>query len=125
MGVKVNRWDYGLVTCSLVGATTYEKSLFLDAMQEVLGPIENPRYIFIRKKPLWRILRKDYHTIPQALGRKRELAEYFTKMWNKCVGPTELIYTRSVQGRRTLLKARGATMSAAFRRRSERIKSWK
>jgi superfamily II DNA or RNA helicase len=125
MGIKVRREKYGTVSCSLAGATTYEKSLFLDAMQEILGPVENPRYLLIRKTPLGRMIRKDYHVVPQVLGRKKELAEYFMKMWAKYIGPTELVYTRSIEGRQILLKARGAAMSSGFLKRAERIKSWK
>jgi hypothetical protein len=117
--------QYGMVSCSLEGGTTYEKCLFLDSMQEILGPIGNPRYIMIRKTPLLSWIRKDYHVVPQALGRNKEFAEHFRKMWAKYVGPTELVYTRSVKGRRILLKARGSAMSASFQRRSERIRSWK
>jgi len=117
--------QYGLVSCSLEGGTTYEKCLFLDSMQEILGPIGNPRYIMIRKTPLLNWIRKDYHVVPQVLGRNKEFAECFRKMWAKYVGPTELVYTRSVKGRRILLKARGSAMSASFQRRSERVRSWK
>ena len=125
MKVVVKSHQYGVVSCSLKGATTYEKSLFLDSMQEILGPIVNPRYIMIRKTPLLRMIRKDYHVVPQALGRNKEFAEYFRKMWAKYVGPTELVYTRSIKGRKILLKARGSAMSASFQRRSERVRSWK
>lgn len=117
--------QYGFVSCSLKGGTTYEKSLFLDSMQEILGPIGNPRYVMVRKTPLLRWIRKDYHVVPQVLGRNKELAEYFAKMWSKNVGPTELVYTRSVEGRKVLLKARGHAMSTSFQRRAERIRTWK
>ena len=117
--------QYGLVSCSLKGGTTYEKSLFLDSMQEILGPIGNPRYIMVRKTPFGRWLRKDYHVVPQILGRNKDLAEYFRKMWAKYVGPTELVYTRNVEGRKILLKARGHAMSTSFQRRAERIRTWK
>lgn len=117
--------QYGLVSCSLEGGTTYEKCLFLDSMQEILGPIGNPRYIMIRKTPLLSWIRKDYHVVPQVLGRNKEFAEYFRKMWAKYVGSTELVYTRSIKGRRILLKARGSAMSTSFQRRSERVRSWK
>jgi len=65
--------QYRFVSCSLKGGTTYEKSLFLDSMQEILGPIGNPRYIMVRKTPLGRLIRKDYHVVPQVLGRNKEL----------------------------------------------------
>jgi len=115
----------GTVSCSLKGGTTYEKSLFLDSMQEILGPIDNPRYIMVRKTPLGRLIRKDYHVVPQALGRNKELAEHFKRMWAKYVGDTELVYTRNVDGRKVLLKARGHAMSTSFLRRADRIRAWK
>lgn len=116
---------YGFVSCTLKGGTTYEKSLFLDSMQEILGPIGNPRYIMVRKTALGRLIRKDYHVVPQVLGKNKEFAEYFRKMWAKHVGPTELVYTRNIEGRKVLLKARGHAMSTSFQRRAERIRTWK
>ncbi|MHC4435627.1 MAG: DEAD/DEAH box helicase family protein, partial [Planctomycetota bacterium] len=117
--------QHGLVSCSLRGGTTYEKSLFLDSMQEILGPIGNPRYIMVRKTPLGRLIRKDYHVVPHALGRNKEFAEHFKKMWSKYVGPAELVYTRTVEGRKVLLRARGHAMSTSFQRRAERTRAWK
>jgi len=115
----------GMVSCSLTGGETYERCLFLDAMQEILGPVGNPRYLMVRKTPLLRWIRKDYHVVPQVLGRKKEFAEYFRTMWAKYVGPTELVYTRNIKGRKILLKARGHAMSTTFQRRSERTRAWK
>ncbi len=63
--------------------------------------------LMVRKTPLGRLIRKDYHVVPQVLGRNKELAEHFRKMWAKYVGATELVYTRNVEGRKVLLKARG------------------
>ena len=116
--------DYGFVSCSLKGGTTRERSLFLDAIQEVLGPIENPRYVLVRKSLLGWLVRKDYHTVPAALGKNKDLAEYFRKMWSTHVGPTDLVYTRTPEGRRFLLKARTHSMSRSFQSRAERLKSW-
>jgi superfamily II DNA or RNA helicase len=116
--------DYGFVSCSLKGGTTRERSIFLEAIQELLGPIENPRYVLVRKTPLGWLMRKDYHTVPKALGKNKEWAEYFRKMWSAYVGPTELVYTRTPEGRRFLLKARAHSMAQAFQRRAERIRSW-
>ena len=96
--------DRGFVGCSLQGGTTRERSIFLDALQEVLGPIENPRYVLVRKSLLGWFLRKDYHTVPTALGRNKDLAEYFRKMWSRHVGPADLVYTRTPEGRRFLLE---------------------
>jgi len=116
--------DYGFVSCSLKGGTTRERSIFLDALQEVLGPIENPRYVLVRKSLLGWLVRKDYHAVPAVLGKNKDLAEYFRKMWARHVGPTDLVYTRTPEGRRFLLKARTHSMSRSFQSRAERLKSW-
>ncbi|MCL5281181.1 MAG: DEAD/DEAH box helicase family protein [Planctomycetes bacterium] len=116
--------DYGFVSCSLQGGTTRERSIFLDALQEVLGPIENPRYVLVRKSLLGWFLRKDYHTVPTVLGKNKDVAEYFRKMWARHVGPTDLVYTRTPEGRRFLLKARTRSMSCISRENTDRLKSW-
>ena len=122
--VVTGRQECGFVSCSLRGATTRERSIFLEALQEVLGPIENPRYVLVRKTPLGWLMRKDYHTVPTVLGRNKELAEHFKKMWARYVGPTQLVYTRTPEGRSFLLKARARSMAQRFERRAERLRSW-
>ena len=122
--VVTHRQEYGFVSCSLKGATTRERSIFLEAMQEVLGPIENPRYVLVRKTPLGWFMRKDYHTVPTVLGKNKESAEYFRKMWARYVGPTHLVYTRTPEGRSFLLKVRAHSMAGSFQRRAERLRSW-
>jgi len=122
--VVARQQEYGLVSCSLKGATTRERSIFLEALQEVLGPIENPRYVLVRKSPLGCLMRKDYHAVPAPLARNKELAEHFRKMWARYVGPTQLVYTRTPEGRSFLLKARAHSMAKSFQRRAERLRSW-
>ncbi len=122
--VVAKRQSYGFVGCSLHGGTARERSLFLEALQEVLGPIKNPRYVIVRQTPLGVLMRQDYHAVPQMLGRNKEVAEYFRRMWHWYVGPTELVYTRTPAGRRFLLRARTHAMSQSFQRRAERLRSW-
>lgn len=114
----------GFVGCSLRGATTRERSVFLDALQELLGPIENPRYVLVRKTPLGWLMRKDYHAVPTLLGRNKEFAEHFRRMWARYVGPTQLVYTRTPEGRSFLLKARAGSMAQHFQKRAERLRAW-
>ena len=115
----------GVFSCSLDGGTTYEKSVYLDAFEEIVGPIENPRYILVRKTPLGRLLRRDYHTVPTIIATKKECAEYFAKMWSWRVGSMKLVYTRTEEGRRVLLKARTHSLASAFQKRAERRTCWK
>ena len=123
--IKVEKVDKGTMECSIDGGTKREHSLFLTAMQEVLGPIENPRYLLVRRSMLFgRLVRRDYHSVPTILGYKKEFATIFAQMWKKYVGDMDLIYTRSPKGRKILLKARHYSLSAGLRPRTQRISKW-
>ncbi|MCM3739696.1 DEAD/DEAH box helicase family protein [Oceanobacillus luteolus] len=115
----------GEVYCHLERGTKYEQKLFLQALQELLDPIENPRYILHRQsgKTLW--VKHDYHALPEEIGRRKDYAETFLAQWQKKIGKAELIYTRTPEGRKLLLKARMRAMSAKFVKRSERLSVWK
>ena len=122
--VEARKNKRGQVLCRLKNGSTYENKMFVDSMEQVLGEIDNPRYLIVRKSSFLGIGRKDYHAVPDLLGGRKETANRFMKLWKKYVGPSELIYTRSVEGRKLLLKARNAAMSTAFVRRCERKKLW-
>jgi hypothetical protein len=101
-------------------------AVYLEALEEILGPVESPRYILVRKTSLRGTLtRHDYHSVPMILGVKREYAETFADAWSRFVGEMDLVYTRSREGRKMLLKARNHSLSAGFRKRSERVSRWK
>lgn len=113
------------VSCSLDQGTIHEQTIFLKAMQELLDPIENPRYLLVRKSKLLFIQRRDFHSVPEEIGRKKEYAEFFLKEWNHHVDHASLTYTRTPEGRKELLVARLAAMSAIFLDKSERMSVWR
>ncbi|EMR07139.1 hypothetical protein C772_00784 [Bhargavaea cecembensis DSE10] len=114
----------GYYTCWLTVGTTREKTRFMNALAELLGPIENPRYLIVRRSRGFG-KRLDIHAVPEELGRKKETAETFLEEWKKRVGRAELIYTRTPEGRTQLLKARMRALSAAFVPEPERISGWR
>ncbi len=121
--VEKNR---GVVYCHLKGGTYYEKFIFLDALEELLNPIENPRYIIIRKTTLFgKYRRTDYHAVPKLIAAKKAYATYFYHQWKKRVGSALLVYTRTKEGRKILLRARESSLAASFQEKSERISRWK
>ncbi|TFG26148.1 DEAD/DEAH box helicase [Candidatus Thorarchaeota archaeon] len=124
LAVITKAGEYGEVYCHLEGGKAREKSVFLKALQEILNPIENPRYIMVRKSRLLFIERIDYHTVPAVIAAKKEHAQFFAEMWAKYVGKMKLIYTRNKEGRIELLRARNKSLSAAFRPKTERITRW-
>ncbi|MFQ5833482.1 MAG: DEAD/DEAH box helicase family protein [Candidatus Thorarchaeota archaeon] len=124
--IVVEEQEYGFVYCHIEGGRNREKSVYLEALQEILNPIENPRYLLVRRTWLRRkIARTDYHAVPTVIGTKKMNAECFADMWKKHVGRMDLVYTRTRKGRSILLKARSKSLSSAFRPKSERITRWK
>ena len=124
MKVNVIESYDGSFYVSLTGSTFYESSLFSDCLAEILAPIENPRYLVVREGELFGMKRDDYHAVPLKLAVKKELAQMFFKSWCKYVGPTELIYTRTAEGRQKLVKARMKAFSSTFKRKIKRQDRW-
>lgn len=116
--------EKGVIFCTLKNATPYEQSLFLTSLQELLGPIKNPRYIITRKSNfLTNTL--DYHHVPSIFGNNKTNAKLFFEFWEKHMGESELFYTRNKIGRKVLVKARSNSLAASFITQTEVIDSWK
>jgi superfamily II DNA or RNA helicase len=114
----------GNVFLALQGSTFYESSLFADCLNEILGPIDNPRYLVIRGGNFLGMTRDDYHAVPVRLAVTKEHASIFYRYWSKYVGPGDLIYCRGDSGRVSLLKARMQAFSSVFKPRSKRQDRW-
>ena len=116
----------GSVFCHLEGGTTFEKSLYINALQEVIGKVDNPRYIIIRKSKLLAYINQhDYHAVPEILGRNKKLAEYFRDRWSNFVGECELVFTRTIEGRKLLLKSRIKSLASQFDEEVEHVNKWR
>jgi hypothetical protein len=122
--ISTQEIEPGLWATSLKGGTFYEESFYADCLAELLGPIENPRYLITRPGHGWFRRRVDYHSLPTPLGANKERANVFAAHWRRRVGTVELIYTRTRGGRATLLRARGRSLSSAFVDRSRRRDRW-
>lgn len=118
--------DWGSVFCHLEGGTTFEKSTFVNSLKEIINPIDNPRYVIIRKNMFMMFLQqKDYHSVPEILGKNKKLAEFFENQWQRLVGSCELIFTRSIDGRKALLKSRVKSLSSQFEEKVEHVNKWR
>lgn len=118
--------DFGEVFCHLEGATTYGKSVFTQSLEEIVSPVDNPRYLVIRKSSFLKLFRqRDYHAVPELLARKADLAAIFKKHWLKEVGPCDVLFARSEEGRRLLLKARFNNLASEFEPQAELVSRWK
>lgn len=121
---SVDNW--GAIYCHLEGGTTFDKSTFINALQEVIAPIDNPRYVIIRKNMFMLFVKqKDYHSVPEVLGRNKNLAKYFKDQWERLVGSCDLIFTRTIDGRKLLLWSRVKSLAAQFDENVEHVNKWK
>ena len=94
------------------------------ALQQVLEPVDNPRYLMVRESRLGPVRRVDYHAVPDLIGQNKKFASHFAHRWNRYVGPSTLVYTRTADGRLTLLQARTKALSSAFQKRTDRVNVW-
>ncbi len=115
---------WGGIVVALDGGSFFEQSLFADSMGELLGPVQNPRYIMTREGEGALKDRLDFHSVPTCLGVKKELAEGLLFAWHRYVGPADLIFTRRKGGHAALLAARTRAFSGALEAGLRRLDRW-
>jgi len=84
--------------CRLIGASTQEESQFAEALRELFELPQSPRYLLRQRDAIF--------AVPACLGSKRAQAELLLASFNRHVGRSALIYTRTDAGQRALLHAR-------------------
>lgn len=117
--------DNKIYKAYLKGATVYENNLFIKSLEEIYSKVIDTRYIIsIQKKN--KIKKDTYFNVPSIWSYNKNEAELFLEEWNNNVCKGNLIYTRSKEGRKLLLKARKNSISynERFFRRKE-ASNWK
>ncbi|MEQ8704343.1 MAG: DEAD/DEAH box helicase family protein [Phaeodactylibacter sp.] len=99
--------------CYLEGVTLQEEQIFLELLGEALGPINNPRYLILRKHFAGaELLSVQHYAVPTVFGQRRADADaYLDALQRQLPEPLELLYTRTFEGRRILLAARAKTLT--------------
>jgi superfamily II DNA or RNA helicase len=126
--ISVNSYVLGKgdVVCNLVGANALENSLFAKALTELLEPIESPRYLIVKTNFFRKRLDvENFYLVPELFGDKKENALVFQKHWKQYLGKNKLVFTRSVEGRKLLLKARLFHVYNAFKEVTKEVMVWK
>ena len=125
IGLKVQEDKQGLMYVSCSNLPAEENNLFIQALQEFLDPVENPRYLLVRNSTfLKKIKQTDYFAIPSVIAANKRWVELFKSLWNKYIGDCDIVYTRSPEGRKMLLKARRHAFSASNRKKAKRLSKW-
>ena len=124
VGLKVHD-EKGELFVSCANLPADENNLFIQSLQEFLDPVENPRYLLVRHtRFLKKIRQTDYFAIPSAISPNKKGVEIFKGLWKLYIGDCDIIYTRSAEGRRVLLKARKYAFSAVKKKASKRLSKW-
>ncbi|MCK0070763.1 DEAD/DEAH box helicase family protein [Kordiimonas laminariae] len=122
--LRTTKQTDGTVRCHILGASNPERHQFNTAMAQALGPVDNDRYILVRNSLLGSMLRVDYHPVPHAFAKHKKTAAFYEKCWNRYVGKSELVYTRTPKGRQLLLKARFKSTAAYFQKKTDISSIW-
>ncbi len=116
----------GKLTSTLKGSTAIEERLFMEALQELVDPIDNARYILaVEKDTVSDFEETNYYAVPSSIGRNKKEVLRFQKHWEALLGEVKIIFTRNVDGRYTLLKARGQSMVENSHPKAERVSVWR
>ena len=112
----------GRVSAWIEGASLQESNLFITCLTEIFSKTESQRYIISTKRN--NLTR--YYNIPKIFSNNKENAQSFADLWSKAIGKVELIYTKSAEGRKELLKARMQNMNLKDKMsRKQKMTDWK
>ncbi|MGE8554355.1 MAG: DEAD/DEAH box helicase family protein [Chryseobacterium jejuense] len=92
--------------CYLKGGSQYENAQFIQTLQELVSQIDNPRYLLKQERKSFFLKSEQYFPVPETFAKNKKSAEFFNKTWNKIIGTSELLFTRTIEGRKILLKLR-------------------
>jgi hypothetical protein len=124
--VRVEVLPDGAYRARLQDVPEAESAVFAAALDEVLSPLAQPRYIVPRlivtppggtvaalelaaRRVLGGPVRASvvYHAVPSVLGANKRLASAFEQAWNARVSPGGMLYTGSPEGAGVLAAQRG------------------
>lgn len=94
------------ISTTLVNGTVREQNLFNTAIKELLSPIDNPKYLIVKKPMIKAYDYKISFACPSIIGQKKEYVELFSEELKRNLGKMNIIYTRNEDGRKMILKCR-------------------
>lgn len=99
----------GEIRVRLEGVDEAQTAVFTEALSEVMGPIEHPRYLVSRREPTpasggfleWFTTPQHHevwHQVPTVMGRSRADADLFTTHWSHHVSAGRAVFTGTPEG---------------------------
>lgn len=124
--VHAEQNEKGTFSIYLKEASQHDSNLFISLLEEVIAPIDNPRYLLINGNFIKRKLGiRNYYVVPKDIGKNKTEAVKFKKYWNKHVDGSRVLFTRTLEGRKELLKARFSHLKYQFEEVSKKAITWK
>lgn len=126
--VETNSDKYlSYIGVSLRNASIHDQNIFNTAMAEMLSPIDNPRYILIKKKMFSTYNYQYSFACPSIIGKKKEYVEILAEKLKYSTGKFVPIYTRNENGRAFILKCRKGsyiTYNHKIMNKKYKVKRW-
>lgn len=120
--------DLTFVSLRLENASLHDQNVFNAAMTELLSPIENPRYIIVRRGLFGSYDYVCSFACPSDIGRKKEYAAVLAKCLKDFEMRYEAVYTRTEHGRKFILHCRRRSYITYNRKlidRKYKVTPWK
>lgn len=106
-----------------LGADVATASLFVDLLEELLGPLVEPRWLVARHQAPppgpgvgWRVLlgrarpvARTWYGVPRELARSQARRTTFERAWARWFGPAAVVASTSAEGEAALASSRGTT----------------
>lgn len=87
---------------TISNCSNYEREVFISTFEELYSTPENQRYILRHEDK--------YLTVPDIIGTNKKCAKLFAKYIEPYFGYLDIIYTRTMNGRKELLKSKFNTL---------------
>ena len=120
--ISTSKLKNGSVSCTILCNDKRERQVFLNSLSELLGPLQDSRYIIKHKNTKSLFSRYSYKNVPSLLGKNKNFAQYFENEWNKKISKCELVYTKTMEGRKELIHAINSGLGNS---NIQRVKIWK
>ena len=97
------------INCSLINSSRRDKTIFAASINEMMTQIDNPRYVIIKKRKIFKKLYYNYsasYAVPKDISAKKEHVELLADNLKWMKGRYAVTYTRSEEGRIVLIKCK-------------------
>ena len=93
------------ITTTIKNASAYEQNIFNEAMRELLSPIENPRYLIIKKNIFGKYDYSNSYACPSIISKNENGVDCLRKHF-KAIGNIDVVYAYYDYGKKLSLKCR-------------------